>query len=238
MKFIVSSAVLLSAIPGAFSAELEPQPHLRGPVVVAWSSNSNSGYNGGSSDDFDNGYTEGKKQATNIWNDYYGSNGCESISSYNTKIQNYIDYHFSNNSSSEQSKSSFNQGAAAGMKSVMKQYDSQCHNGGGDYDNNDFVDIDSCSMVGQDMASQIAEEWSADNCNYSSRFNNLDKAVYSRFGNTQECITIANDDCVGMMDQKFKLYCQTKYDDNDYSDLKMLKGKCYNKVSYTIKNPN
>ena len=111
--------------------QLEPQPHLRGPVVVAWSSNSNSGYNGCSSDDFDNGYTEGKKQATNIWNDYYGSNGCESISSYDTKIQNYIDYHFSNNSSSEQSKSSFNQGAAAGMKSVMKQYNSQCHNGGG-----------------------------------------------------------------------------------------------------------
>eukprot|EP00985_Skeletonema_marinoi_P010047 scaffold4732_cov100-Skeletonema_marinoi.AAC.2 len=225
---------LYSSAVSSQCLHLQLEPHLRGPVVVAWSSNSNSGYNGGSSDDFDNGYTEGKKQATTIWNDYFGSNnGCESISSYNKKIQNYIDYHFSNNSSSS-SKSSFNQGAAAGMKSVMKQYDSQC----GGYDNNDFVDIDSCSMVGQDMASQIAEEWSEDNCNYSSRRNNLDKAVYSRFGNTQECITIANDDCVGMMDQKFKLYCQTKYDDNDYSDLKMLKGKCYNKVSYTIKNPN
>jgi hypothetical protein len=211
-------------------------------VVVAWSSNSNSnsGYNGGSSDDFDNGYTEGEKTAKNIWNDEYGSNGCESISSYNKKIQYYIDNKFSNNSSyssSDLSKYSFNQGAAAGMKSVMKQYDSQCDSGGGGYDNNDFVDIASCSMVGQDMASQIAEGWSAANCGYSS-LGVQSPGSYSKFGDTNDCITIATDECKGMMDQKLKTYCEKVIIENEYKQFVTMKGECKSKVMKIIKNAN
>eukprot|EP00985_Skeletonema_marinoi_P010048 scaffold4732_cov100-Skeletonema_marinoi.AAC.3 len=221
---------LYSSAVSSQCLHLQLEPHLRGPVVVAWSSNSNS------NSDYNDGYTKGQNKANKIWENNYGSDYCYKISKYDTKIKNYISNNYDVNSYSD--KYNFKKGAAAGMMDAMKQHDSECDSGGGgDYDNNDFVDIDSCSMVGQDMASQIAEEWSEDNCD-NSLLGVTRPGSYSRFGNTQECITIANDDCMGMMDQKFKKYCLKEYHLNDYSDLVTMKGKCYSKVSKIIKNAN
>jgi hypothetical protein len=119
----------------------------------------------------------------------------------------------------------------------MKQYDSQCDSGGGGYDNNDFVDIASCSMVGQDMASQIAEGWSAANCGYSS-LGVQSPGSYSKFGDTNDCITIATDECKGMMDQKLKTYCEKVIIENEYKQFVTMKGECKSKVMKIIKNAN
>eukprot|EP00984_Skeletonema_dohrnii_P034924 scaffold34294_cov72-Skeletonema_dohrnii-CCMP3373.AAC.1 len=98
---LYSSAVSLQCL----HLQLEPQPHLRGPMVVAWSSNSNSGYN--------DGYTKGQNKANKIWENNYGSNGCYKISKYDTKIQNYISNNYDVNSYSD--KYNLKKGAADGM---------------------------------------------------------------------------------------------------------------------------
>ena len=122
------SVSLYSSAVSSQCLHLQPEPHLRGPVVVAVSSNS----------DYNDGYTKGQNKANKIWENNYGSDYCYKISKYDTKIQNYISNNYDVNSYSD--KYNFKKGAAAGMMDAMKQHDSECDSGGGgDYDNNDFT---------------------------------------------------------------------------------------------------
>eukprot|EP00984_Skeletonema_dohrnii_P000856 scaffold256_cov102-Skeletonema_dohrnii-CCMP3373.AAC.1 len=213
MKFIVSSAVLLSAIPGAFSAELEPHL-LRGPVAVAVSYDSCSNDN---SNPYLKGKSEGECEANKIWDNEYGSNGCKRISSYNTEINYYISKHYNSDYYSGTTKSEMN-GATDGMKYVMKQKDSQCAT------SSYSVDIYSCRTVGIYSATQIAQR----KCNSSSgSFKYPNK---SQLGDMKDCYTIADDDCQGNIDQMIQTYCSNGRS-NDYDFLKQLKAMCVNEVS-------
>ena len=103
-----------------------------------------------------------------------------------------------------------------------------------DYD--DYVSIPSCSRIGQDTASTIAEEYAShpqSDCDYnSSGVRGSNKISTGKFGNTNECITIANDDCKGHMYDEIQNYCPKQ--SNNYSLLSQLKMKCQSEVTDSI----
>jgi hypothetical protein len=234
---------LYSSAVSSQCLHLQLEPHLRGPVVVAWSSNSNSNsnsdYNYNDGNASDNGYTVGKTKATSIWESEYGSS-CNQISSYDTAITEWIKDHFDYNAVYEQTSNEyyFKKGATNGMMYIQKQHDMTC--GGGGYDNNDdYVDIDSCSRVGTNTASDIVEQYVNNNVSTCSEVGTTSFSPppqYNSFGNINECITVANDDCMGNIDHEIKSKCFASYD--SYDVLTMLKGKCRSQVSMTIKKAN
>ena len=196
---------------------LQLEPHLlRGPVAVAVSYDSCYSDN---SNPYNKGKSEGECEANKIWDNEYGSKGCKRISSYNTEINTYISNHYNSYNYSGNQELEMN-GAADGMKSVMKQKDSMCATSTSSF----VVDIYSCRTVGIYSATQIAQR----KCNYSSggSFSYPNK---SKLGDSKDCYTIANDDCQGNIDQMIQTYCNGR--SNDYDFLKQLKDMCIDEVS-------
>eukprot|EP00975_Prorocentrum_lima_P013212 2805472-Prorocentrum_lima.AAC.1 len=114
---------------------------------------------------------------------------------------------------------SFDKGGQAGMKNVLQQYQTQCHN---DHHDNDNVNVDTgmCSGLGKDAASEIAEKYAEDHCpNYSRPVTSIFQKKYK-----EECFEIGLDDCKGAINDEVYLYCGRYID--DYSVLKGLKFKC------------
>lgn len=185
-------------------------------------------------DNFDNGYTQGQEQAKSFWMHNFNSN-CEDIEQYDEMIGYYIRDTYDNSHYSKTSHQySFNEGAAKGMKQQQAYYDNQCKNykPKNDYD---YVDVDDCKEIGLDSASSIAVDWSVKNCNYpSSGSGRNGSSNYFKYGNKEECLTIAKDDCIGNMDVKIEKYCEAKK--NDFNLLKKLKNKCYSHVKDKIYN--
>ena len=173
--------------------------------------------------DFDKGYDQGQKKAMNIWNYQYGGK-CTHISDFEYKVNDYIKSNYWWYSSDSAFTKSFDKGGQAGMKHVLQQYQTQCHN---DHHDNDDVNVDTgmCSGLGKDAASEIAEKYAEYHCpNYSRPNTILSPKKYK-----EECFEIGLDDCKGAINDDIYRYCGSYID--DYSVLKGLKFKCGYKVS-------
>lgn len=175
--------------------------------------------------DFDKGYDQGQKKAMNIWNYQYGGK-CTHISDFEYKVNDYIKSYYWWHSSDSAFTKSFDKGGQAGMKHVLQQYQTQCHNDYNNHDNDDVnVDTGMCSGLGKDAASEIAEKYAEDHCpNYSRPNTILFPKKYK-----EECFEIGLDDCKGAINDEVYQYCGRYID--DYSVLKGLKFKCGYKVS-------
>jgi len=224
LTFALAAAALTSSPVAVIGLQLEPR--LRGPVLVAVSDQ----------DDTDRGYSDGQQQATYFWTSKFNSD-CNSISSYDAKIENYISKKYSNCNSCGQSSTQYfyYQGAKNGMRAQQQVYDDQCMNNR----NTDYVDVQDCSAIGVDTASIIAQTYARQNtqlCGWGNNNNEYTLPPYNQYGNIQECITIANDDCVGNMDVKIKMYCNSQY--TNYQTLSTLKMKCLDQVTSTINRNN
>ena len=173
--------------------------------------------------DFDKGYDQGQKKAQNIWNYQYGGK-CTHISDFEYKVNDYIKSNYWWYSSDSAFTKSFDKGGQAGMKHVLQQYQTQCHN---DHHDNDDVNVDTgmCSGLGKDAASEIAEKYAEDHCpNYR-----LPNTILSPKKYKEECFEIGLDDCKGAINDDIYRYCGRYID--DYSVLEGLKFKCGYKVS-------
>lgn len=170
--------------------------------------------------DYDRGYTEGQHKAQNIWNNKDGSN-CAYISKFENQVDDFIRTHYWYRSSDYYATQSFDKGAQAGMKRVLQQYQAQCHDDNNHHDDN--VDVEMCSGMGKDVASEIAEEYAEKYCGFSTITSISQKKKYKR-----ECLSIGKDDCKGAINDEILKYCG-KYVDNSYV-LKGLKGQCRSRV--------
>mmetsp|Transcript_20636 Transcript_20636/g.31855 ORF Transcript_20636/g.31855 Transcript_20636/m.31855 type:complete len:211 (-) Transcript_20636:104-736(-) len=173
--------------------------------------------------DYDRGYSEGQQKAKNIWKNKDGGN-CAYISKFEDQVDDFIRTHYWYRSSDYYATQSFDKGAQSGMKRVLQQYQTQCHN---DHHDNDNVNVDTgmCSGLGKDAASEIAEKYAEDHCpNYSRPVTSIFQKKYK-----EECFEIGLDDCKGAINDEVYLYCGRYID--DYSVLKGLKFKCGYKVS-------
>ncbi|KAL7436309.1 hypothetical protein ACHAXM_005164 [Skeletonema potamos] len=220
LTFALAAAALMSSPVAVTGLHLEPR--LRGAVLVAVSDE----------DDYDNGYQMGQQQATYFWTNKFNSD-CNRISSYDTMIGNYIrDNYNYNNYGQQQSNQWYKlKGATEGMQAQQKVYDNQCMS------NDDYVDVKDCSAIGHNIASSIAHEYAKNNPSQcGSHFFSLPPPpAYGKFGNNEECITIANDDCIGNMDDKINTYCSSQY--TNYNVLSRLKTECYSQVQSAIGQP-
>jgi hypothetical protein len=77
--YSTSSSAVSSSFSSCLCLHLQLEPRLRGPVLVAVSDQ----------DDTDRGYSDGQQQATYFWTSKFNSD-CNSISSYDDMIANYI----------------------------------------------------------------------------------------------------------------------------------------------------
>jgi hypothetical protein len=173
--------------------------------------------------DFDRGFAQGQQAAQNIWKHKDGGN-CAHISDLEYQVKDYIQTHFWWHSSDSAFTKSFDKGGQAGMKNVLQQYQTQCHN---DHHDNDDVNVDTgmCSGLGKDAASEIAEKYAEDHCpNYSRPPTSIFQKKYK-----EECFEIGLDDCKGAINDDIYRYCGRYID--DYSVLEGLKFKCGYKVS-------
>ena len=93
---------------------------------------------------------------------------------------------------------------------------------------NDLNDVEMCSGMGKDAASEIAEEYALKYCGFIMMDGNLKK----KYKYKKECLSISKDDCKGAINDKIFKYCH-KYVDNSYV-LKGLKGQCRCKVKEYI----
>mmetsp|Transcript_14950 Transcript_14950/g.25481 ORF Transcript_14950/g.25481 Transcript_14950/m.25481 type:complete len:117 (-) Transcript_14950:147-497(-) len=107
------------------------------------------------------------------------------------------------------------------MKRVLQQYQMQCQDDNNHHD--DDVDVEMCSRMGKDVASEIAEEYAEKYCGFSSMVSISQKKKYKK-----ECLSIGKDDCKGGINDAILKYCG-KYVDNSYV-LKGLKGQCRSRV--------
>jgi len=172
------------------------------------------------SDDFDRGYSQGQQKAQNIWK-YKGGSNCKNIADFEDRVDDYIKTHYWWYSSDSGSKISFDKGAQAGMKQVLKQYETQC-------DHDDHVDVEMCSNLGKDAASEIAEEYAAKHCGGNCLFS----VSHNKY--KEECYKIGLDDCKGAIGDKLNYYCHG-YIDHFNVVVGLLELKCKSKVgSYII----
>mmetsp|Transcript_8485 Transcript_8485/g.12395 ORF Transcript_8485/g.12395 Transcript_8485/m.12395 type:complete len:210 (+) Transcript_8485:134-763(+) len=173
--------------------------------------------------DFDKGYDQGQKKAMNIWNYQYGGK-CTHISDFEYKVNDYIKSHYWWYSSDSSFTKSFDKGAQAGMKHVLQQYQTHCHDDYNNHDHGDNIDVGMCSGLGKDAASEIAQNYAAKYCPNSPSLTSLFHNQYK-----EECFEVGLDDCKGAINDEVYLYCGRYID--DYSVLKGLKFKCGYKVS-------
>lgn len=175
--------------------------------------------------DFDRGYAQGQQAAQNIWKHKDGGN-CANISDLQYQVKDYIQTHFWWHSGDSASTKSFDKGGQAGMKHVLQQYQTHCHDDYNNHDNDDVnVDTGMCSGLGKDAASEIAEKYAEDHCpNYSRPPTISFQKKYK-----EECFEIGLDDCKGAINDDIYRYCGRYID--DYSVLEGLKFKCGYKVS-------
>ena len=174
------------------------------------------------SDDYDRGFAQGQQAAQNIWNHKDGGN-CAHISDLEYQVKDYIQTHYWWHSSDSPYTKSFDKGGQAGMKKVLQQYQTQCHNDHHDNDN-DNVDTGMCSGLGKDAASEIAEKYAEKHCPNYSQVTSVFQKKYK-----EECFEIGLDDCKGAINDKLYRYCGHYID--DYSVVEGLKFKCGYKVS-------
>jgi hypothetical protein len=186
--------------------------------------------------DFNTGYRKGQQQATDFWTHNFNSN-CKYISTYEQMIENYIqdtyDYKHYDSSSTQYFEM---HGAAEGMEEMKDEYVMHCSKSNNKNYDDDYVSIPRCSLIGQNTASTIAEEYAShpqSGCDYKSSGVRVSKKISTgKFGNTNECITIANDDCKGHMYDEIQNYCPKQ--SNNYSLLSQLKMKCQSEVTDSI----
>lgn len=111
------------------------------------------------------------------------------------------------------------------MKRVLPHYQIQIqfHDDSNHHDDN--VDVEMCSGMGKDVASEIAEEYAEEYCGYSTMVSICQKKRYKK-----ECLSIGKDDCKGAINDEILKYCG-KYVDNSYVlKVKGLKGQCQSRV--------
>jgi hypothetical protein len=115
---------------------------------------------------------------------------------------------------------SFDKGAQAGMKQVLNQCKRQCEP--------DDIDVNACSMLGKDAASEIAEGYAAVHCGSHIMFT----PSHNKY--KEECFEIGLDDCKGAIVDKLNLYCKGQDIDNHSLVVKGLKLMCPIKVGSFI----
>ena len=172
--------------------------------------------------DYDRGYSEGQQKAKNIWKNKDGGN-CAYISKFEDQVDDFIRTHYWYRSSDYYATQSFDKGAQSGMKRVLQQYQTQCQDDNNHHDDDVDVDVEMCSGMGKDVASEIAEEYAEKYCGFSSMWSISQKKKYKK-----ECLSIGKDDCKGGINDAILKYCG-KYVDNSYV-LKGLKGQCRSRV--------
>src|SRR6056300_289006 len=175
------------------------------------------------SDDFQRGFNQGQQRAESIWHNNDGRD-CSNISNFQRQINHHINNKYSYSSKTYYATKYFDKGAQQGMMTVLHKYQEKCKN------DNSHMNVGQCSGLGQDVASDIAEQYASQYCNHQTLGDSLATPTLYK----EQCRSIGVEDCKGAINESLKQFCGHYV--NDYQTVQRLEAQCYSQVSENIYN--
>ena len=174
------------------------------------------------SDDFQRGFNQGQQSAESIWHNNDGQD-CSNISNFQRQINRHINNKYSYSSNTYYATKYFDKGAQQGMMTVLHKYQEKCKN------DNSHMNVGQCSGLGQDVASDIAEQYASQYCNHQMLSTLARPTLYK-----EQCRSIGVEDCKGAINESLYQFCGHYV--NDFQTVQRLEAQCYSQVSENIYN--